>query len=362
MPPPAPAPAADSSVASQSAPVVLATSSSSVAKLSDDAFGAAAEDDLDLAIEEPSRIVKLDMLEAYRNASGAKDHGTGNLAAIPAPDEPGGLEQGSQAPKLGRGTGSVTALGAMAGMGRPASDIGQVNDEMRATDKRRRSSMPLIIGGVGVLCAGATALAVMILRAPGTSAESALSGNVPGNFENLGYQVDRPDRKTAGKPDQGGEASGKDDITEDRSPGTTEKTPRRRSGSSSTVSTSGNSSGAGKRVDPSGSSGDGRVSYSGAGSGALTPLSPDDIIRQSSRSQFGFERCYERAKKKDPFFEVKSVTIDLEVNSAGKVSRVALSNYGDTIFGTCMTARVQQWTFRASTGGIRTKLPVVFEQ
>jgi predicted Zn finger-like uncharacterized protein len=350
----------ESSGASQSAPVVLA-SSGSVAKLSDDAFGAVAEDDLDLAIEEPSRIVKLDVLEAYRNASAAKRRGTANLAAIALPGEPGGSEQDSQVSKLGRSTGSVTALVAVAGTGRPVTEIGHKLDDVRATDKRRRSSMPLIIGVVGVLCAGATALAVMILRAPGKSEEGGLSANVPSNFENLGYQVERPDRRTVGKRDQGGDSSDTGDTTGDKASGTADKTPRRRSGSSPGASSTSNASGTGNRVDPSG---DGRVSYTGegAGTGALTPLSPDDIIRQSSRSQFGFERCYERAKKKDPFFEVKSVTVDLEVNAAGKVSRVALSNYEDTVFGTCMTARVQQWTFRASTNGIRTKLPIKFEQ
>lgn len=121
--------------------------------------------------------------------------------------------------------------------------------------------------------------------------------------------------------------------------------------------------GAASAAESAGSgAGSGEAPGSGATGGAVGPLTPDDIIRESARSEMGFRRCYERARKNDPFLSIKSLEVNLSVSPAGEVTEVTLSDQQDSYLGQCIAARIRKWQFRASTEGIKSQIPLVFEQ
>lgn len=333
-----------------------AAASGNAAVISDDMFGAAAGgDDLDFNISEPSRVVNLDMMVAQRSPA-ARGPGQGQ-PVLP------GMAAGSSAapsaeerPALGRGTGSVQAL---LGSTPPAPGM-TVDDSLvgvPAVTPRRRSTLPIVIG-VAALLSAAGALAFIILGDSDSAEDSAVSGHVPSDFENLGYQVDKPGRN-ARKPSGSEQVKIADDTSAGRSSDSPGKSTRRNGSSDSGDSRSGSK-------DERGSDTSAQDDPMGRGteqdSQALTPLSIDEVIQKSSSSEMGFRRCYERAKKKDPFLEVTEVKIELSVNAAGEVANVKFASHGDTLLGQCLAARVRQWKFRPSTSGITAQIPVKFER
>ena len=119
----------------------------------------------------------------------------------------------------------------------------------------------------------------------------------------------------------------------------------------------------GYRVEPGARKGAGHDAAPEAvpGDGSLTALTPDDVIRASSKSEMWFRRCYERAREKDPSLDVESIKIDITVSPDGALTEVKLSSHADTDLGQCIASGVRTWQFRASKAGIKSQLPLVFE-
>ena len=66
--------------------------------------------------------------------------------------------------------------------------------------------------------------------------------------------------------------------------------------------------------------------------------------------------------QKDAFLKVRRLLISLTVNSAGIVTRVNIGGQSGTVLGRCLATRVRKWKFPASTRGISTEFPLVFQQ
>ena len=117
----------------------------------------------------------------------------------------------------------------------------------------------------------------------------------------------------------------------------------------------------------SGSRGAANASASGqgteAGNASLLPLTERDIDQQlrHTSTKIGLTRCYERARRKDPFLQVQQIDIELEVKPDGTVGDVVLLNHADSELGRCLNDRVRQWSFRPSTEGLSARVPLVFE-
>jgi hypothetical protein len=76
----------------------------------------------------------------------------------------------------------------------------------------------------------------------------------------------------------------------------------------------------------------------------------------------GIKRCYDRAIKEDPYLKVTKITVVLQVEPSGVVSKVTLDSYSNAKLGQCLIAAIGRWPFRKSTEGIATQFPLVFEQ
>lgn len=320
------------------------------AKMSDSMFPEA-DDDLDIDISEPSRVVKLDVLMASRQVGGAAQRAGG-----------GGL------PGVRRATGAVQALQAQPS--RPNTvdpSFSELAAELEedALDAlpppRRRGAFGGMLAIVILLALVAGALVVVVLRSQDKSEEERVAtGSLPSDFENLGRRVDgiRVRVEKTGPGTTNGTASDNGDAktskvkkvrNSTRKTPRTDGTPKKASGSQTNGTNGGNDSNS-------------QTNGSNTQADALTPLSPDDVIRQSSRSQISFKRCYERAKKKDPFLEVRSLKIDIKVGSDGKVSSVGISGTQDAYLTPCLKGTVRRWKFRPSTEGIASQIALEFER
>jgi predicted Zn finger-like uncharacterized protein len=100
----------------------------------------------------------------------------------------------------------------------------------------------------------------------------------------------------------------------------------------------------------------------GSEGGTLPTLRPQDVSAALYRPevQATLKQCYETARKEDPEQKIGRIDLDLTVNPAGQVSRVALSEHADTKFGACLTESIQTWTFSASAEGVSARVPLIF--
>ena len=332
---------------------------SKASRLSNDAFEAAAgdgdgPDDLDFEIGEPSRIVKLPMLMAQANAgAAAASSGTGPVALPGMAGTPAAIGRGTGSdPIIGRSSGSVAALSSSSdGPGSSLSDEG--GDPILRPETRRRSTMPLILAALGVAGVAAAVLAFFVLSKSGDDSNTQGSRrNMPSNLEELGFHHDNPAARTKETDDRDGPEA---DDTRPIKTGPTRRTRPNRPRN--------NGDGQTRPENPgNGTSGTGRQVPGQNPADASKPLSPDEVQRMATRSQSGFVRCYERAKRKDPFLEVKSLKLTLTVGRDGSVSKVSLSNHQDSPLGMCLKGAVGRWSFRASKGGITTEIGLKFER
>lgn len=296
-------------------------------------------DDLELDIEEPSRVISLGMLAAQRRQAEA--------AAVSGPALPG----------MARNPDAAPVEAAKPDDDGERADLAPPDESAFASaPPRRRSYLTVILSAVAVLALAAAALAFMALGdSKDKSATAGAGGRVSDDFENLGFQIDRPDRGPGPANDTPKQPVDGDEPDK----GASTRTDKR-SGSSSSARRGDDRSGTNTKsatqpVDA------GAVTQSG-NTGPLSPLSPDDVIRQSNRSQISFKRCYERARKKDPFLEVRSLNISVNIDAAGQVTNVALDKMNDSYLGECLKATVKRWKLPASTEGISTRISLEFER
>lgn len=279
--------------------------------------------DLELDIDEPSRMFSLTGLEP----------GAGGVE--PTRQERGRLPGMTPPP--------------------PAQEMPFLPDDDAAplAPGRQRSVLPLLV--VVILIIAAAAALVLWVSRRGDQAEVLPRTTSPSNLEDLGYRVEPGGRKApedgeAVDPEDTGAASGDDTGVGREARGRKAGPARGRAGESAR--------GAGEEGRSDGSGGAEAV----PGEESLAALTPDDIIRESTRSGMWFRRCYERARKNDPFLSVKSIKIDVTVSPDGSVSDVKLSSHEDTILGQCIASGVSRWQFRATRTGIKSQIPLVFEQ
>jgi predicted Zn finger-like uncharacterized protein len=297
-------------------------------------------DGLDFDIGEASRIVKLPMLmAAARDAGGA---------AAPAADAGDGLPgvakiAPGEAGKVGRGTASVAALRApLAPLSDSALAEAQPSILAQSTLPARRSPLllPLLIGGGVVLVALVVLMVVML--GGGDDDEPGLERSDVGGGELGGRDYVR-----------GGAGGTEGEVEEPLIPGKPieiKKRPPRPTGD-----------GTGSIQNGTGTNPTGPLVTGPTDPGA-TPLQPGEVITELHRQALGNRRCYERALKKDPFLDVKSIPVKITIDAGGVVTGVTLGSHGDTVLGQCLMARLRQWSFRKSTKGISMNLTLTFEQ
>jgi predicted Zn finger-like uncharacterized protein len=99
-----------------------------------------------------------------------------------------------------------------------------------------------------------------------------------------------------------------------------------------------------------------------AGDSTLPPLRPEDVSAALQRPevQTALKQCYERARKDEPELPIGRIDLDLTVNAAGQVARVALSQHAETKFGTCLAESIRTWTFDPSASGVSARVPLIF--
>jgi len=301
--------------------------------------GEDAVDAMEFDIGEASRIVKLPMLMQAARESGA-------AAAAPDPAAAsGGLPGVAKIPSggVGRGTGGEMAL--RPGLA-PLSDSALAEAQppiltQSALPPRRSPLMlPMLIGG-GVLVVTLVIVVVVVLAGGGESGPGLARSDIGGS-------------ELGGRDYRFGGGSGGDEEN-----GTDPQT----------LLNQGTSGGARKRptnnnVRSGGdtSNGTGPTLVTGPTDPSATPLQPTEVINELQRQSLGNRRCYERALKKDPFLDVKSIPVKITVDASGVVTDVTLGSHADTVLGQCLISRLRQWAFRKSTKGISMNLTLTFEQ
>ena len=220
-------------------------------------------------------------------------------------------------------------------------------------EPRRRSIVPFILAALGVAGISAAVLAFFVISGDGGERGSGEArGNRASDFEQLGFRHESPTVRGSADKDDQRSARAKSNATGARSPNRRKNvSPTRRNQTRPAPSAAASNPNSTRRVDPTGDP-----------TAATTPLTPDDVQRMATKNQSGFVRCYERAKRKDPFLEVKSMRVVLTVTAAGTVGSVTLSSHRNTALGSCIEASVGRWRFRPSRGGITTEIGLKFER
>jgi len=309
-------------------------------ELDDDESG---DDDDGLEIGEVSRVVRLNDLAAAHAArtTAQAQRRTGTNPALRTP-----------APAIARGTGGVTALGAVAAApegaasaaalavldgGAQPEGTAEVLSPIAARARKSHAVLFLGAGVVGVLVAGL--IVVVAVNAVESESGPVSTGDLS-RFDDLGRRIDDPRRvgtSGTGGTDRGGS----------QRKGTFRRVIQNQGGQQVATSQA-----------PSGK----QEVVIGPDGQPVLPLTPDDILQVSSRMSMGTKRCYERALKEDPFLKVSKIIVTLTVGASGTVSDVQLASFQNTNLGKCLTAAIKRWPFRRSTEGLTSQFGLVFEQ
>jgi predicted Zn finger-like uncharacterized protein len=308
-------------------------------------------DGLDLDIGEVSRVVRLPDLMA---AGAART--TGKAAA----QRPVGRTSGSTA-AIARGSGAAPAMAAAAGAAAlgaagPANEALPPLSEAVLADAqpqlapsvtpRPQHGMMWMIGGAVLLVA---VIAIIAVAASSGGGDAEQVSNGYHDLSGLGYSYTNPLAPNGGgtgtNDASDGSGGGSVSIT-----GTGVVRPHPRNPGS-------NNTGGSQQIQP----GTGRQEI-GPGGEPILPLTGDDIIQVLHKNQIGYSRCYDRALKKDPMLQVEKIMVTLSVDNNGVVTDVSLNSYAQTDLGECLTAAIRRWSFRRSTDGIKTVIPLVFQQ
>jgi predicted Zn finger-like uncharacterized protein len=302
----------------------------------------------DLAIGEVSRVVRLDDLV---RPSQVNMRSTG---AVPA--------MGRRTPQAGavaRGTGAVPkfeqAALAASGDGLPSTAaivpppltgteseiVQQLAQPPRATSHRM-----LLFGGLGVVAILATLVIVFSTRGGDdedpTQGPRLISGEE--GLEDISMEVavevlpqpTNPDTNPTTNPPTNGSGT--------KPPTNGGGTSRPKNPNSGGNNGGGNNGGGKDEPDPRG----------------LTALSGDDVVAMSQKMSTGPRRCYEQAKKKDPFLDVKRLRAVITVDKAGTVTRVELIDHANQQLDSCLSGAIGRWKFRENTSGLTSQVSFAF--
>jgi predicted Zn finger-like uncharacterized protein len=133
------------------------------------------------------------------------------------------------------------------------------------------------------------------------------------------------------------------------------------SGSAGTGKTGTGKTGTGKTGTSGGSQNSGtQVKPPIAGREGLTSLTGDDVVAMSNKMSTGPRRCYEQAKRKDPFLDVKRLRAVITVNTSGTVTRVELLDHANDQLDTCLSNAIGRWKFRENSEGLTSQVSFQF--
>jgi hypothetical protein len=81
----------------------------------------------------------------------------------------------------------------------------------------------------------------------------------------------------------------------------------------------------------------------------------------SQKMSTGPRRCYEQAKRKDPFLDVKRLRAVITVDKAGTVTRVELIDHStSTQLDNCLSGAIGRWKFRENSDGLTSQVSFAF--
>lgn len=318
------------------------------------------DDDDDLSIGEVSRVVNLaDLMKQPRsrstavaaaNTTGAQAR-MGSAARISSRTPASGVAAlaNGTAPMVLQPADAVTAGLALAAQEAQADALADVAGA--GAPLAAQVAPPPKRGHLGLLIVAALTLAAVIalvMVASGVFSSDDQDGPriAVDDYDNLGGRKDpvfRPGSGTPVKPGSAGDGSAKV-IKPWTNPNV--------NGNNNNPNNNGNN-------NPNTNGGSGKVEIAGS-SGPLLELKADDVENMFQRNSDISRRCYEQALKKDPFLEVKKIAVTMTVDKAGTVNDVGLSSHADQQLGKCLMQRIKSWRFRESSGGITTRINVVF--
>ncbi len=328
---------------------------------SSDAFAGPIEDnsddgDDDLSIGEVSRVVNLaDLMKQPRSRSAPVATTQGGPARIGSAAKIGVRTSSNGITSLANGTAPVVlqpadavtaglALAAQEAQADALADVAMAGAPLAvhiAPLPKRSHVGLLLVGGLAIV-----GIAILVLVASGVFSREDQDGPriAVDEYDNLGNrkdQVFRPGSSAPVLPGSAAEGSGKvikpsGNSGNVKNPNTTSNTPN---------------------TNPN--NGSGKVETVGV-NGPVLELKADDVENMFQRNSDISRRCYEQALKKDPFLEVKKIAVTMSVDKAGMVNDVNLSSHADHQLGKCLIQRIKAWRFRESSGGITTRINVVF--
>ena len=302
--------------------------------------------DDDLAIGEVSRVVRLqDIAAASRKPATAKRNAT------PAPRATQSIQALTEAaaPQSALAEAAHAAIADEHGHDAATPDVpaAMLAPVASLSTKKRQQ---VIIAAVGAaLLLALVAIVIVVAGSDDDAGGGARAGGFGGDVEGLAISVDDP-RYPGRKP-----GATTDPAADTPAGGGTTKRPR---GGGST-----SRPGGGQVATQPGGAGGGKTEVMiGPDGRPLTSLTPDDVVSKAMQMSTGYNRCYQRALKDDPFLKVKSIGALITIGRDGKVSEVSLDQMQSSNLGQCLVAAIKRWTFRPNSEGLNTKITLKFEQ
>ncbi|MEZ4368661.1 MAG: GYF domain-containing protein [Kofleriaceae bacterium] len=287
----------------------------------------ASDDDDDLAIGEVSRVVRIaDLAKQAMRAPGAAAAApvARRTAATPA----AGIATGAAAPAEGS---RPTRAPGVAFVGTVPPPLGEEGAGLAAAPAHRGTLVYWLAGVLLLVLVGAIVVVANQQRGD-NQPPVTVSGN---RYDDLGRLIEGPTRSGSnGQPPANG------------SGGTTVKRPPTNSNNTS------------NNRPPTTGSGGNITDVAPTGEGG--PLTSDDVETMSRKMSTGTQRCWEQAQKKDPFIDAKRIKVTLQVDVAGEVKMVSLSDFADEYLGQCVVNAVKRWKFRTSSQGITAQFTLAF--
>jgi predicted Zn finger-like uncharacterized protein len=296
----------------------------------------AVEGDDELAIGEVSRVVRI--------ADLAKPQSRPTAASSSA-----GMASRRSGPIAARGTNSVPRIDQAAIAAGGSGDAliampapGEIPPDAAAPAPVISHKSHALFLAIGVLVLGAIAAVVIVVATQPDDEAPPISGpDISEDVGELSYSVDPVTGKVEIKKVD--PATSPNNGTGGRNPGTRPKNPNNNGGNTNTNN---------------GGKSEVRMGRNGL---PLTDLDGSEVDATAQKYSTGFMRCYEQAKKKDPFLEVKKIYATLTVDRSGQVTSVSLSSFSNHHLGMCLAGAIKRWPFRESTDGITSQISIVFQ-
>jgi hypothetical protein len=80
----------------------------------------------------------------------------------------------------------------------------------------------------------------------------------------------------------------------------------------------------------------------------------------SQKMSTGPRRCYEQAKRKDPFLDVKRLRAVITVDKTGTVTKVELIDHANQQLDGCLAGAIGRWKFRENSEGLTSQVSFAF--